>query len=301
MEWTWNKAEETSIARFATDQALQLFELKDNIFDLVQTKDVETILQGIYETLVAQNIQYDLEKFNSSTTEQRIRTPVEVLVQPHQGTCLDLSLVFCGLCLGCRLLPKLVLLEGHALVVVSLTLTRDQFDKNSGSDSHQKDFLGRRYKNSQGELRMKPEVFKNKDLLIELIEFDHVCCAIECTGFASSKSLEGRNQAGYLTFEQAKEVGLEKLKQLDLIYAIDIAIAQEHWGLKPPMPFDIPNGLQKLPERIVAKAELNYENFKDGDATGIDATGRNLEGGAELNAILNTKTMEGGSQTGVRL
>ncbi len=57
----------------------------------------------------------------------------------------------------------------------------------------------------------------------------------------------------------------------------------------------------KQMKKLVESLDFNYENFKDGDATGIDATGRNLEGGAELNAILNTKTMEGGSQTGVRL
>jgi hypothetical protein len=287
MEWIWNKAEKTSIARFATDRALQLFELKDNIFDLVQGKKVETILQGIYETLVAQNIQYDLEKFSSATMEQRIRTPVEVLVQPRQGTCLDLSLVFCGLCLGCRLLPKLVLLEGHALVVVSLTLTRDQFD--SVRESSQKDFLGRRFKNSDGKVQIEPEVFKDKNALIELIEFDQVCCAIECTGFASSTSLEGRNKDGYLTFEQAKEAGLEKLKQLDLIYAIDIAVAQEHWGLKPPMSFDIPNSLQKLPQRIVI-VKQEVDSLNQSTLEGANTSGETSTGEFDITQKINNST-----------
>jgi hypothetical protein len=299
MEWVWIKAEETSIARFATDQALQLFELSNNIFDLVQRRELETVLKNIYDTLVAQNIQYDLEKFSSDKREQRIRTPIELLDKPRQGTCLDLSLLFCGLCLGCRLLPKLVLLEGHALVVVSLTLTRDQFD--SMGESSQKDFLGRAFKDSDGSRKRRPEVFKDKEKLIELIEFDEVCCAIECTGFASSKELEGRNEEGYLTFEQAKEAGLKKLNELDLFYAIDIAVAQEHWGLKPPMAFDVPTGFQKLPQKLVVKAELNYKNFKNGEATGIDATGRNLEEGAELTATMHADTMDGGSHTGVRL
>ena len=107
MAWEWVKANEMDVARFATDEALQLFQLDESSFDLKRQGEFEMLLKAIYETLVGQEIQYDLELESTSDLKQRVRTPVEILQQPKQGTCLDLALLFCGLCLGYGLLPKL--------------------------------------------------------------------------------------------------------------------------------------------------------------------------------------------------
>lgn len=53
--------------------------------------------------------------------EQRIRTPEEILGRPNQGTCVDLSLLFGGLCLHHQLSPVLVVLDGHAFAAVCLS------------------------------------------------------------------------------------------------------------------------------------------------------------------------------------
>lgn len=300
MEWTWTKANEKELAQFATDSALQLFNLDVSSFDLLREEQFEDLIRAIYDTLVEQKIKYDIEKFSTAEAHQRIRTPVEILSQPRQGTCLDLAILFCSLCLGCNLLPKLIILEGHAIVAVSLVHTRK--DWNSTKEQ-QKKFLGKRIKDSQGSERIEPEVFRDLDVLKELIE-DGIYLAVECTGFAYSKTLSSnsielagatRNIEGFLTFEQAKEVGRKQLDRLPFKYAIDIAVAHEHWGIKP---LGVPN-LPLKSEALTAKALQKWKVFKGGKATGIDARGSDLKG--SLEAQQEADTMEGGEWVAVKI
>ena len=272
MEWIWTKANEKELAQFATDSALQLFNLDVSSFDLIREAQFESLIEAIYNTLVEQKIKYDLEKFSTAETHQRIRTPVEILSQPRQGTCLDLAILFSGLCLGCNLLPKLILLEGHALVAVSLTLKRSDW---SSSRDNQKKFLGKRVKDSQGSERIEPEVFRDIETLKEMTD-DGIYCVVECTGFAYSKTLQpdstelagvARNTDGFLAFEQAKKVGRKQLERLPFRYAIDIAVAHEPWGIKP-VSFEIPNTWEKPAIKMYAKQDL--ENIRRTTAIGIE-------------------------------
>ncbi len=264
MEWIWTKANEKELAQFATDSALQLFNLDVSSFDLIREAQFESLIEAIYNTLVEQKIKYDLEKFSTAETHQRIRTPVEILSQPRQGTCLDLAILFSGLCLGCNLLPKLILLEGHALVAVSLTLKRSEW---RSSRDNQKKFLGKRVKDSQGTERIEPEVFRDIETLKEMID-DGIYCVVECTGFAYSKTLQpdstelagvARDTDGFLRFKQAKEVGRKQLDRLPFRYAIDIAVAHESWGIKPAS-FEIPNTWEKPVIKMYAKQDLENLN-----------------------------------------
>jgi hypothetical protein len=274
MEWTWNKAIKEELAKFATDEALQLFKVDKNIFDLNQEGQREHLVQAIYDNLINLNIQYAPEKHDDSGTHQRIRTPVEILSQSRQGTCLDLALLFCGLCLGCELLPKLIILEGHALAAVSLKLGRRDYKSN---DEFQKNFLGKRERDSQGIERIQPDVFRDVESLKEQVEFYKDYCIIECTGFASSKSLKHnsetepasfkRNEQGFLTFQQAQYIGFKQLNRLPFKYAIDIAVAHECWGIKPE---NISN-LNLAKENLKAEFNVNVEKIKGGKAIGIDA------------------------------
>ncbi|MBD2066056.1 hypothetical protein H6F93_00630 [Leptolyngbya sp. FACHB-671] len=276
MEWIWTKANEKELAQFATDSALQLFNLNVSSFDLIREAQFESLIETVYNTLVEQKIKYDLEKFSTVETHQRIRTPVEILSQPRQGTCLDLAILFSGLCLGCNLLPKLILLEGHALVAVSLTLKRSEWNSNR---DNQKKFLGKRVKDLQGTERIEPEVFRDIETLKEMIADDNgngIYCIVECTGFAYSKTLQpdstelagvARNPDGFLTFQQAKEVGRKQLERLPFRYAIDIAVAHESWGIKPAS-FEIPNTWEKPVIKMYAKQDL--ENIRRTTALGIE-------------------------------
>lgn len=300
MEWIWTKANEKELAQFATDSALQLFNLDVSSFDLIRDGQFESLIKAIYNTLVEQKIKYDLEKFSTAETHQRIRTPVEILSQPRQGTCLDLAILFSGLCLGCNLLPKLILLEGHALVVVSLTLKRSQWDANKYK---QKEFLGKRVTDFQGIERIEPEVFRNVKVLKEGIDDYGSYCAIECTGFAYSDTLPPDSielagvarDNGFLTFEQAKEVGRKQLDRLPFRYAIDIAVAHESWGIKP---LSVPN-LPSKSETLTTEALQEWVIFTGGKATGIDASGSDPKG--NLKSQQKANRMEGGEWTGVKL
>ncbi len=302
MEWTWTKANEKELAQFATDSALQLFNLDVSSFDLIREEKFESLIEAIYNTLVEQKIKYDLEKFSTAETHQRIRTPIEILSQSRQGTCLDLAILFSGLCLGCNLLPKLILLEGHALVVVSLTLKRSEWSSNR---DNQKKFLGKQVKDSQGTERIEPEVFRDLETLQEMID-DGIYCAVECTGFAYSKTLSPdstelagatRNTEGFLSFEQAKEVGRKQLDRLSFRYAIDIAVAHESWGIKP-LSFEIPSTWEKPVIKMYTK-----QNLKNLDGVSATANRNKADGPVDMNAdqvVENAKnsTIEGNVNEG---
>ena len=55
-----------------------------------------------------------------------------------------------------------------------------------------------------------------------------------------------RDEKGYLTFRQAKEVGRKQLDRLPFEYAVDIEVAHKEWGIKPEI-FDIPSEWEKIP------------------------------------------------------
>lgn len=276
-EWIWTKAKKEELAQFATDSALQLFKLDVSSFDLIWEEQFETLIEAIYNTLIEQKIKYDRDKYSTAETHQRIRTPVEILsqTQTRQGTCLDLALLFCGLCLGCNLLPKLILLEGHALVAVSLTLKRSDWSSNQ---ENQTMFLGKYLKDSQGTERIQPEVLTDIEPLQDMIDDENICI-VECTGFAYSKIMQPdsielvgieRNTDGFLTFKQAKKVGRKQLsrkQQLEkpsFMYAIDIAVAHESWGIKP---LEIPN-LSELKQKLEIIADINIDKSQEDDIAG---------------------------------
>jgi hypothetical protein len=298
MEWIWTKANEKELAQFATDSALQLFNLDVSSFDLIREAQFESLIEAIYNTLVEQKIKYDLEKFSTVETHQRIRTPVEILSQPRQGTCLDLAILFSGLCLGCNLLPKLILLEGHALVAVSLTLKRS--DWSSGRDN-QKKFLGKRVKDSQGTERIEPEVFRDIETLKEMID-DGIYCVVECTGFAYSKTLQpdstelagvARNTDGFLTFEQAKEVGRKQLDRLPFRYAIDIAVAHQSWGINPKI-IEVPSSWDKLTATRIVKVSQKVGLLDKAVLEGATASGEAATGDFDIHQDIGT--MQGGAK-----
>lgn len=312
MSWDWLKDNEMNVAKFATDDALKLFDLNVSAFDLRRENKIEDLLKAIYDTLVLQQIKYEEPKPNSSEAYQSIRTPVEVLKQPKNGTCIDLALLFCGLCLGCGLLPKIVMLVGHSLVVVPIVkeLLREDYRSN---DSFQKKFLGRRdqqrnfLKNEKGEFIKDAkgnfmidtqgnspiihEPYKDIDDLIDSIAGNR-CLAIECTGFAYSKSMISgstelplefkRDEKGYLTFEQATKVGRMQFDRIPFLYAVDIEVAHKEWGIAPET-FEIPGGWEKAPMKEVIEQRITQAS---GDRA--IAVGENVQNSTFITGDSNT-------------
>ncbi len=229
MTWApWPKGDKQGLARYVTAEATQWVPIAENRFDLDQTAEGrQVIIRAIYEAVAKKGIRYDLEKpVPQDDVVQHIRTPEEIFESPGAGTCLDLAILFCGLCLGYRLLPMLVKIKNHAIVAVSLSCRYDERDYYSREDRLD-------FKNG---LLMTPE--RLADLVAK-----GSCVAIECTGFAQTSSfttsmLEGAGRIdGLLPFQQACEAGKNYIAEAvrmhssstddgDPFYALDVANLQ---------------------------------------------------------------------------
>lgn len=296
-EWKWAKANEKDLAKFVNEKAIELLDklpIEDRLKLVEKPSGRRKLVKTIYEALIQKGIRYDFEKYQPEAETQLIRTPVEILSKPGEGTCLDLALLFCSLCFGYGLLPLLILVEGHALAAVSLKYKREQWNANE------------RERNIFG----TSELFQGEVNLAELQKLvdDEAYIAVECTGFARTQSFsnveapeaKGRTPDGVLDFDRAVEAGQEQLNNQNrpFSFAIDIAVAQYFWKIEP---LEILNSSKDASKVINAEANLQYGTFEGGKATAIDATQANLEGGANLNAQIKTEKMTGGEQTGIKL
>lgn len=267
MEWTWAKANEKDLAKFVNEKVKQLLP-KLPVDPLECHKSSEgrkELIKAIYDTLISQNITYSYEKYQPEQEIQQIRTPKEILEQPKEGTCLDLSILFCGLCFAYDLLPLLIVIDGHALAAVSIRNQRNEWD-----DQY----------NILRNIFNKPELFQGQNNLDELKKFiqGKAYIAVECTGFAHTKLFTGeqpeekqRQANGTLSFDRACDAGLEQLSNSnrDFKFAIDIATAQYSWKIKP---LEIAN-LSDIPKQdFTTAARIEFET-----ATGSDVTGNELD------------------------
>lgn len=200
MARTWPRSDELGLARFVDPDAKTWFPPRASRYD--QGSGGRTaVVADLYDTLRAHGVRYELEPYHPDEYGQLVRSPNEVAAQ-HEGTCLDLALLFCGLCLGSEFLPVVVVLEGHALAVVSLAHGAREEDLPAlafGEDPR----------------------LSVADLLEKVERGD--CVAVECTGVARSERLRaldraewpetvGRGADGTMTFERAAAAGLEQLR-----------------------------------------------------------------------------------------
>ncbi len=241
MAWEWKKANEKDLAKFVNEKATDKLLIEKDPLELVQNASGrEELVKAIYEALVSKNIRYNFEKYNPDVKTQLIRTPVEILSKPCQGTCLDLALLFCSLCFGYGLLPLLILVGDHALAAVSLKHKRDEWDsledERTMFDTDKSELF-------QGEANLAK--------LQKLVE-DRAYIAVECTGFAHTQSFfdnselpeaKGRTLERVLPFDRAVEAGKEQLNNPNrqFQFAIDIAVARLSWGIEPEPPEMPPN------------------------------------------------------------
>ncbi len=230
-QWRWSKANEKDLAKFVNRDAIDLLgKLDVNSFDLNHYPNGrKELVRAIYNALVAKNIRYAHEKYQPEGATQIIRTPREILVSPGEGTCLDLAVLFCGLCLGYKLLPLLIITEGHAFAAVSLNYPLDRWNQSFDKERN---------------LFITNELFtgeKNLTALKKLID-EGAYIAIECTGFAHTQSFKNSSQPeakhrkddGTLSFDNALNAGREQLENPDrsFEFAIDIAVAHHHWEIE---------------------------------------------------------------------
>jgi AAA ATPase domain len=223
----WSRVDDRGIARFVTPKAQRWLPLPISRFDVATDPDqYRKIATAIYDALKTTSIRYALEQYHPSDALQTIRTPPEVLVSPREGTCLDLALLYCGLCESYELLSLLIVLHGHALAAVSLT-------------HGLRDWNGYR----PGRELFATAPLTDIERLRALID-EESYLAVECTGFAHSEHLDqqvgekpeaSHRTHGVLTFDQAIVAGRQQLNRADrpFRFALDVAIAHYGWRIEP--------------------------------------------------------------------
>jgi hypothetical protein len=229
MSWKWPRVERTHLARLVMDHATSWLtdpRLDVNWNDLHGSANARRdLVRALYQTLVGYRVNYVPKKYDPKEEVQIVRTPDEILDGPREGTCLDLALLFCGLCLGCELVPWLVIMRGHAWVLVSLAHRLRKY--NDRSRPEWKLFL-------EGPLLDPAPLHQGLERGTYL--------AVECTGFARSESLgvhlpegRGRDAGGFLSFDAAQDAGKAQLdfEPRPFEYAIDLPVARYTWSIEP--------------------------------------------------------------------
>jgi hypothetical protein len=232
--WEYQKLDgRAQLARFVLTNARDWLDepLAVNWHDLNQAPPGRRALVcALYQAVCRHPIRYVPEKYDPDAAKQQVRTPTEVLHNPGEGTCLDLSLLFCGLCLACELIPWLVVVKGHALVAVSLRHDRRQW----------RDFTRPEWKRF-----LKGPVDALDDEVRAALAEGYL--VLECTGFARGTRFDpgmpegqGRDGDGLLPFEEALRAGRAQLEcaRRPFECAIDLAVAFEQasnqgWGYEP--------------------------------------------------------------------
>jgi hypothetical protein len=230
------KTEPRALARFiprAVPPALRL-PPAINRLDLLHQEGVEALLRELYTLLRDQRITCDVEPPDPvMAARQPIRT-IDAILTEKRGTFLDLSFLFCAVCLAHDLAPLLIVLEGHAFVAVSTERTLHQPD-GEGVSAFEQGLL--------------TDVERLRDQVPRLY------LPVECTGFAAGAGLnreypEGRGRErrdGCMSFDRAVRAGEEYLNahiapagatpgaaQRAFLYALDIVTLQDWYGFMPP-------------------------------------------------------------------
>ncbi|MDM0118015.1 ATP-binding protein [Variovorax sp. J22R133] len=241
------------LAHYVLEDESHLINLGFNRESALGTREgIRQIAQVLYERLTERSINYALERFEADRRIQHVRAPEAILNRTQEGTCLDLALLFAGLALGKELVPLLVVLDGHALVAVSLEFTRRTADSMARSSKEGK--------------WVDEGLLQDAETLRALID-NGGYIAIECTGFAVGNTLqketpEGAGRInGLLGFDAAEAAGRAQLDydSRPFRFAIDVAVLRDRHAV---LPYDAPplagatTPYRHRLERLMAKETL---------------------------------------------
>jgi hypothetical protein len=220
----WYRTNAHGLAQYVSEVAGSFLALTFDRYELSLRRDGRLeIAEAIYDALLNQKIMYDTEAYTPQAHHQKIRSPTDILLSyTKRATCLDLSVLFAGLCLANQLIPIVIVLNDHALVAISLT-----HDLNRWNSPQR-----------PGRIAFQDPVI-NGDLLRDLVE-NRALAAIECTGFTRSNVLAKPHDGAPETigrvfermgFKRALAAGFEQLiGTRELSFAIDISVARYDWG-----------------------------------------------------------------------
>src|SRR5918994_5907679 len=121
MPWPdWPKDDAKGLARYVLPDVAQRLALGIARDDALARGEREEVARAVYDALARKDLRYARELYHPDDLIQRIRDSDVMLDGAGDATCLDLTLLFAGVCLGNELLPLLVLVDGHAFAAVSL-------------------------------------------------------------------------------------------------------------------------------------------------------------------------------------
>jgi hypothetical protein len=215
----WNKAEPQRLARYISPEyiAEQFHSVAGRPRTVRQLNGGTRfeLVADVYAHLRAFGLRYDTTRIDFAdyrSGEQVVRSAQQV--REDGGSCLDLSLVFAGLCEYAGLRPILIVLRTHTLVAVALQSDFAEAKLRNGIVDNEWQIL------RQG--LMAPEPGAGAHLLGRVNRAnagsgDFVI--VECTGLSATGRPEG--PAETLPFEKALAVGYEQLEGGDLRYLVD--------------------------------------------------------------------------------
>lgn len=232
MSWNpWPKTDEKDLARFVLPDVAGKVRIHPDdgrsAAELHAAGEYSTLARHIYESLCRSDIRWSRAPYHPESKSQVVRHPEAILHGSGEGTCLDLALLFAGALLGHGLLPLVVVLEGHALVAVSLTTERSKSDSSRREQSIED--------GGEGSWWVDSGVLTEQEELKRLVDSSRYEL-VECTGFSRTADAvpssfpEGQGRVGgFLPWERAVVAGRE---QLDVIarpfrFAVDPGFLQD--------------------------------------------------------------------------
>ena len=232
------------VASYVSSAAAELLEIRRIYEPLLGQSRYREVIEGIYNLLAAEEIRYDsggLDLIGAKEGTQPVRSPYKLLrTQNKKGNCLDLSLLFCGVCLGVSLRPVVIIFNTHALAAVSLTPVSKEYDPRGPPPP---------------DVEFSDKILEDPQPLLDAVSAGKYI-VIECTGFAmgrNSSSSEARDvrHGKILSFEDAVARGHQLLQEAvntgTYRGAIDISVAQGPWAI-PAYRLPAYPSLPRLPE-----------------------------------------------------
>lgn len=269
----WKKTEPARLACYVDPEEIARRYAGPGPTYLQRSADLRAAAGAVYDGLAAQGLRYetaaiDFGRFHPA--EQVVRTPAEIAAQG--GNCLELALLFAGLCLASKLRALVVLLEDHALAAVWLGGDLDAV-WTQGRPAVRDHLVM-----SGGLINEAVGATAVRDALTALVA-DGTYLLVECTGVTAED--EPGTPSLRRTFDLAVAEGLDRLGRGTLVDLVDIAF-HHRGGLyrpyaipAPPGPAG-PEGAAPAPDRTGAGTAADQDGGPPlPDGTGVPpASGR---------------------------
>jgi hypothetical protein len=209
----WKKVDPRSLACYINPESIaEQFQIAPGTGVPLQrvggTSPVE-LAAGLYRHLKAFDLGYDrtpIDFTGHHDGEQLVRDASQL--RRSGGSCLDLSLLYAGLCERFELRPIVVVLRDHALVAVALETGFEDVRRHQGLCPGEEDLLRQGLMHPDGaKARLLDRVDRGSYILVE------------CTGLSRTGRLAG--PAHQLDFAEATAEGVRQLRLGDLRYLVD--------------------------------------------------------------------------------